>query len=85
MSEFTNHEDESISRQEAAERLTDIAYALMAGGSLRLDGERLVGVADEVVLRLEGSSTPDRVALALELSWAPAADTRPPAPEPDER
>ena len=76
MSEFTNHDDESISRQEAAERLTDIAYALMAGGSLRLEGGRLVGVADEVVLRREGRSSPDRVALALELSWTPRGAPR---------
>jgi hypothetical protein len=84
LSKFANPDDESISRQEAAERLTDIAYALMAGGSLRLEDGRLVGVADEVVLRREGRSSPERVALALELSWTPRGAPRPAAPAPEE-
>jgi hypothetical protein len=84
LSEITNHENQSISRQEAAERLTDIAYALMAGGSLRLEGGRWEGVADKVVLRREGRSSPDRVALALELSWTPLGVPRRTTPAPDD-
>ena len=34
MSDFTYKEKEQLSRQQAAERLTDIAYALAAGGGL---------------------------------------------------
>jgi hypothetical protein len=83
LSEFTN-DGETISRQEAAERLTDIAYALMAGGSLRLEGGRLVGIADEVVLRREGRSSPDRVAVALELSWTPIGAPRRVTPAPED-
>jgi amphi-Trp domain-containing protein len=65
---------ERLSRQQAAERLTDVAYALMTGGELRLDGESQVTVpiADEVVMRRNGKADDDRVELALDLSWSTA-------------
>jgi hypothetical protein len=70
---------ESISRQTAAERLTDIAYALTLGGwlVLRIEGEQVrvpVPLGEEVLLRRRSTSEGDRVGLALELSWpAPRA------------
>ena len=63
---------ERLSRQQAAERLTDVAYALMTGGELELNGDRQVLIADEVVLKRSGSADGDRVALELELSWSTA-------------
>jgi hypothetical protein len=53
MSDFTSKEKEQLSRQQAAERLTDIAYALTAGGRLKLDAEVNVLVADRVMLKRE--------------------------------
>jgi amphi-Trp domain-containing protein len=68
-------QDERVSRQQAAERLIDIAYALTTGGPLELiaAGHR-VTVPIEKELRLERQlrSNGDRVELQLELSW-PAA------------
>jgi amphi-Trp domain-containing protein len=63
---------EHLSRQQAAESLTDIAYALTAGGRLKLDGgeEVTVPVADQVVLKRASRSEGDRVELELELSWS---------------
>ena len=57
---------------EAAERLTDVAYALMTGGELRLNGDRQlrVPIADEIVLKRNGKTNGDRVELELELSWS---------------
>jgi amphi-Trp domain-containing protein len=65
---------ERLSRRQAAERLTDVAYALMTGGELRLDGDPqiTVAIADEVVLKRNDSANGDRVALELELSWSTA-------------
>jgi amphi-Trp domain-containing protein len=68
-------QDERLSRQQAAERLIDIAYALTAGGPLELiEPGRRIAVPIENELRLERSlrSNGDRVELQLELSW-PAA------------
>jgi amphi-Trp domain-containing protein len=61
-----------ISRQEAAERLTDIAYALTTDGRLSLGIGRQVTlpVADEVVLTRESRTSRGRVELELELSWS---------------
>ena len=63
---------ERLSRQEAAERLTDVAYALMTGGELRLNGDRhlRVPIADEIVLKRNSKTNGDRVELELELSWS---------------
>ena len=74
MNKSKQENGERLSRQQAAERLTDVAYALITGGQLRLDGDRQVTVpiADEVVLKRNGSADGDRVALELELSWSTA-------------
>ena len=68
-------QDERLSRQQAAERLIDIAYALTAGGPLELIAAgRRITVPFEKDLRLEQSlrSNGDRVELELELSWSTA-------------
>jgi amphi-Trp domain-containing protein len=75
MSEFQHKASESVSRRRAAERLTDIAYALTAGDALsfRADGETLsVPVADEVRLKFETKSEGEHVEFELELSWSSA-------------
>ena len=62
-----------VSPQQAAERLTDIAYALVAGGPLQLtvDHERLtVPLGDEVRMQRDLKSDGDRVQLELQLSWS---------------
>jgi len=67
--------DERLSRQQAAERLIDIAYALTAGGPLELiEAGRRIAVPIEKELRLEQClrSNGGRVELELQLSW-PAA------------
>ena len=70
----TYENSERLSRREAAERLTDVAYALTTGGELTLNGDRQVKVpiAEEVVLKRIDSATGDRVLLELELSWSTA-------------
>jgi amphi-Trp domain-containing protein len=73
VSDFRHREEERLTRQQAAERLIDIAYALTAGGSLELRaaGRRTrVPVAGELVLERELKSEGDQVALAVELSWS---------------
>ena len=73
MTEFK--QGERVSRQQAAERLIDIAYALTAGGPLELiEAGRRIAVPVERELRLEQclTSNGDRVELELKLSW-PAA------------
>ena len=74
MSDF-KHEDERLSRREAAERLIDIAYALTAGGPIELSasGRRItVAVAKELRLERELKSEGDQVELDLQLSWSAA-------------
>ena len=69
---MTAFKDERLSRQQAAERLIDIAYALTAGGPLELSSAgRRITVPVEKELRLEQRlrSNGDRVELELELSW----------------
>ena len=71
MDEFRN--EEQVSRQQAAERLADIAYALTAGGTLELrtGGARVsIPVADEVLLTRESRSQGDRVEVHFELRWS---------------
>jgi amphi-Trp domain-containing protein len=70
----THENSERLSRQQAAEHLTDVAYALMTGGPFTLNGERQVTVpiADEIVLRHSGTAKGDRIQLELELSWSTA-------------
>ena len=75
MSDF-NHKDERLSRQEAAERLIDIAYALTAGGPIELSaaGRRITApVAKELRLERELKSNGDQVELGLQLSWSAAS------------
>ena len=67
--------DGRLSRQQAAEQLIDIAYALTAGGPLELiEAGRRIAVPVEKELRLEQClrSNGGRVELLLQLSW-PAA------------
>lgn len=68
----TEPDSERLSRQQAAERLTDVAYILMTGGELKLSGDRrlTVPIADEVVLKQKSKANGDRVELELELSWS---------------
>jgi amphi-Trp domain-containing protein len=72
LSESKHDNSERLSRQQAAERLTDVAYALTTGGPLKLGGDRevTVPVTDEVILKGESRSDGDRVQLALELTWS---------------
>jgi amphi-Trp domain-containing protein len=75
MSHFKRKESESVSRQQAAERLTDLAYALTAGPplALTLDGRRItVPLPDELFLKGEMRSADDGVELELELTWSTA-------------
>ena len=72
MSEPNGEEQvKELSRQQAAERLTDIAYAVTAGGRVGLDnGEELdLAVAGSVRLKREGRSRNGRIELGIELSW----------------
>jgi amphi-Trp domain-containing protein len=62
-----------VSPRQAAERLTDLAYALAAGGPLELSsgGERLrLALGDELRMRHDVSADGERVQLALRLSWS---------------
>jgi amphi-Trp domain-containing protein len=64
--------EERVSRQQAAERLVDIAYALTAGGTLELRTaaeEVTVPVAEQVVLRRESKSSGDHVDVEIRVSW----------------
>ena len=70
MTEFS--QQETLSRQRAAERLIDIAYALTAGGTLELrNGGRqvTVPVADEVLLKRESNAHGGKVTVEVELTW----------------
>lgn len=67
-------QDERLSRQQTAERLVDIAYALAAGGPLELraaGGWVTVPVAGELRLQRELKSSGRQAALELELTWSP--------------
>jgi hypothetical protein len=69
-----------MSTRDAAEGLTDIAYALVAGEPLQLTlgHERLsVPLGDELRMQRDLTSNGDRVHLQLRLSWS----TAPPKPE----
>jgi amphi-Trp domain-containing protein len=69
----TEFEDEErLSRQRAAERLVDIAYALTGGDMLglrRRDRQVSVPVADEVRLTRRCTATGERVEMDVRLSW----------------
>lgn len=62
-----------LSRREAAERLTDIAYGLTSGGpiEIRIDGRPVkLPVGDDLMLKRESTSHEGRTRLELELSWS---------------
>jgi amphi-Trp domain-containing protein len=64
--------EEHLSRQQAAERLVDIAYALTAGGTLELrtEAEKVtVPVAEVVLLMRESKSSHDGVEVEVRVSW----------------
>ena len=64
--------EERVSRQQAAERLVDIAYALTAGETLELrTGADTVSVpvTDEVLLRRTSTTKGDHVEIVVQLSW----------------
>ena len=80
-----DHSDEvRLSRREAAERLTDIAYGLSAGRiEMRIDGHSVkLPVGDDLVLKRESTSHGARNRVALELSWSTALVSRAPSPKP---
>ena len=79
MNDFKHTEEERLSRQQAAERLIDIAYALTAGGPIELSAAgRRITVPVPAELRLERALTSkgDQVELELELSWSAANGSR---------
>lgn len=81
MSEIKRKNDERLSPRQAAERLTDIAYALTTGGTLNLGGGQkiIVPVVDEVVLRREAKSNEGHI--RLELSWSTKTESPAAYPE----
>jgi amphi-Trp domain-containing protein len=72
VSDFNDRQGRGLSRQEAAERLIDVAYALAAGGKLRLDDDQAVDlpVAGQVTLERQSTSGDGRTELAIKLSWS---------------
>lgn len=70
MTEFKH--EERLSRQRAAERLADIAYALAIGGALEImtGRERVrVPVAEDVLVTREASANGHRVEVEVRLTW----------------
>jgi amphi-Trp domain-containing protein len=73
MTSFERTATVCVSPQEAAERLTDIAYALIAGGRLQLTVDRgrvTVPLGDELRMRHDLTSDGACVRLELQLSWS---------------
>ena len=71
MSDF--RDEERVSRQHAAERLVDIAYALAGGETLELrtkSGHMTVPVGDDVLIKRESRSNGDCVDVEVELRWS---------------
>lgn len=78
-------DEERLSRREAAERLTDIAYGLTSGGpiELRIEGHSLkLPVGDDLVLKRESTSNEGRTRLQLELNWSTALVSNAHSPKP---
>jgi amphi-Trp domain-containing protein len=76
-------DEERLSRQEAAERLTDIAYGLTSGGpiELRIDGRSVkLPVGDDLVFKRDSTSNEGRTRLQIELSWSTAGVPKAPRP-----
>ena len=81
-------DEEQLSRREAAERLTDIAYGLTSGGpiEMRIDGHSVkLPVGDDLVLKRKCTSSESRTGLELELSWSTAPLSNAPSPKPSRR
>jgi amphi-Trp domain-containing protein len=73
MSDFEQSETQHVSRQEAAERLTDISRALGAGTSIEftVGSERItIPIGDAVRLKRKLKLEENEVELELELSWS---------------
>ena len=73
MNDFKRKDEEVVSRQQAAERLADLAYLLTSGVpfELTVNGERVsIPIADELRLERDVKAKGDRVELELELSWS---------------
>lgn len=73
MRRLRHTDGDSVSPRQAAERLTDIAYALAAGGPLELTvgHQRLiVPLGDELLIRRQLSADGRRVELDVLLSWS---------------
>ena len=67
---------ERITRQQAAERLTDVAYAMVVRSpvTLQIDGERVVVPdAEELLVHWDVSCDDGRLQLQLDLHWPAAA------------
>jgi amphi-Trp domain-containing protein len=78
MGDFERTHTERVSRQQAAERLTDLAYALTAGGSVQLSlgGRRVtVLIAEEVCLQRGARVDGEHVGVELRVSWSTAGDS----------
>ena len=76
-------DEERLSRREAAERLTDIAYGLTAGRiEMSFGGHSVkLPIGDGVMLKRESTSHGARNRVALELSWSTALVSRSPSPK----
>jgi len=73
MRDLKRTDRDRLSPRQAAERLTDLAYALAAGGPLELivDHERLsVPLGDVLRMRRDLSSDGERIDFELRLSWS---------------
>ena len=72
MSNFNDRQGRGLSRQEAAEQLIDVAYALAAGGKLRVDDDQEVDlpIAGQVTLERQSTAGGGRTEVAIKLSWS---------------
>ena len=86
---MVDHSDEEhLSRREAAERLTDIAYGLTSGGPIELtiNGCSVkLPVGEDLVLKRESTSNEGRTRLELELSWSTTLASKAPSPKSSRR
>jgi amphi-Trp domain-containing protein len=82
VNDFKRSDSERVSREQAAERLIDVAHALTAGGPLELtlERERLsVPLGADVRLERGLKASGDCVELELDLTWSTAAASPPAA------
>ena len=71
MGDMKHEDSEHLSRQQVAERLTDIAYALTVGSKVRIGNDQEVdlAVAGRVTLVRDSTSQDGRTELGIRLSW----------------